>query len=73
MPSTMSVKSLLVKMKFLVTEFFFFAKTSSWGLKTQTKQKILGGGGGGVFSPSKFFFFKNVPGVLKRMHTFFFV
>ena len=32
----------------LVTEFFF-AKTSSWGLKTQTKKqnKIWGEGGGG--------------------------
>ena len=31
--------------KFLVTENFFFAKTSSWGLKTQNKKKKIGGGG----------------------------
>ena len=35
----------------LVTEIFFSAKTSSWGLKTQTKNL----GGGGVFFPTKFF------------------
>ena len=43
--------------KFLATEFFFFAKTSSWGLKTQTKtfffQKCSRGsetpGGGGIW------------------------
>ena len=33
--------------KFLVTEFVFFAKTSSWGLKTQTNFFFGGGGGGG--------------------------
>ena len=27
-----------------LTEFFFFAKKCSWGLKTQTKKKIWGGG-----------------------------
>ena len=30
------------------------------------------GGGWKFFSPTKFCFFKNVPGVLKRMHNFFF-
>ena len=49
--------------EFLLTEFFFFAKTSSWGLKTP---KFF------FFPYTKYFFLKNVPGVLKRMHNFYF-
>ena len=56
--------------KILVTEFFFSAKTSSWGLKTQ-KKNWGGGGGEKVFFSTKFVFFKNVPGVLKRMHKIY--
>ena len=52
--------------KFL-TEKQNSAKKCSWGLKTQNKK-----GGGRVFFPTKFFFFKNVPGVLKRMQFILF-
>ena len=45
---------------------FFFAKKCSWGLKTP--KKLGGGGEKEFFFPTKFFF-KNVPGVLKRMQT----
>ena len=44
--------------------------TEIWSLKTQKKKKIWGGGGRKIsdfFSPTKFFFFLNVPGVLKRI------
>ena len=60
-----------------LTEKKISAKKCSWGLKTpKNKNNIFfwgGGGGGGaknfrVFFPTKFFF-KNVPGVLKRMQT----
>ena len=65
MPSTMSVKSLLVVGFHTRTHTLtsLFAKTSAWGLKTQTKPttKIGGGGGRKVFFPI-IFFFVNLPG-----------
>ena len=60
-----------------LTEKKISAKKCSWGLKTPKKIKniifLFEGGGGGekfqFFFPTKIFFFKNVPGVLKRMQT----
>ena len=60
--------------KFLVTEIFFSAKTSSWGPKTQ-KKKLFGGGGGRQKNknfPTKFCFQKCSWGSETACNFFFF-